>query len=162
MSIAANTYAYRRHLPHLVRADAMYAVAFCTRNRAILPPGARTLTLASCVYDHEKICWLDCAVVMPDHVHLILMPYEQTTLPKVLARIKGASSYFINRLLNRRESTWQDESFDRIVRSAESLTKKRDYLFNNPVRAGLVTHWQDYPWIWYSGRNGTTGSQPVE
>ncbi|HVE71409.1 MAG TPA: transposase [Thermoanaerobaculia bacterium] len=93
--------------------------------------------------------WIDCVVVMPDHVHLIATPYEMTSITKILERIKGASAHFVNRLLARSGSLWQSESFDRIVRSGDCLDKKRAYIFENPVRKGLVERWQDYPWIWY-------------
>jgi REP element-mobilizing transposase RayT len=88
-------------------------------------------------------------IVMPDHVHLIVMPYENSALAAVLRRMKGASSWFVNRHLATRGTVWQRESFDRIVRSEESLEAKREYLLNNPVRAGLVARWGAYPWFWF-------------
>jgi len=84
---------------------------------------------------------------MPDHAHLIVMPFEET-IETVLGRMKGGSSYFVNRLLHRAGTLWQRESFDRMVRSEENLAKKREYVLNNPVRAGLVKRWEDYPWNW--------------
>jgi len=85
---------------------------------------------------------------MPDHVHLIVMPFEHSSITAVLRRLKGASAWFVNRHLRRKGPLWQQESFDRIVRSEESLDAKRYYLMNNPVRAKLVTRWEDYPWLW--------------
>lgn len=127
MPIGIDTLAYRRDLPHLLRTDATYTVTFCTLDRRILSPGARTLTLASCVYDHGSICWIDSVVVMPDHVHLIVMPYENSNLTSVLRRLKGASAWFVNRHLGRRGKLWQEESFDRIVRSQEKLGAKYSF-----------------------------------
>jgi len=34
------------------------------------------------------------------------------------------------------------------LRSSESLDAKIVYLLENPVRAGLVREWMDYPWLW--------------
>jgi putative transposase len=68
----------------------------------------------------------------------------------ILGRIKGASAYFVNRLLGRKGPLWGEESFERIVRGDEKLYEKRAYLFDNPVRAGLVSRWEEYPWIWYA------------
>jgi putative transposase len=150
MAIGNDTYAYRRRLPHLSKKGRTYYVTFCTKGRRVLPPPARTLILASCVYDHERIAWIDSVIVMPDHGHLIATPYEESSITILLERIKGATVHRVNRLLRRTGSLWQRESFDRIVRSAEYLQRKRDYLFHNPVRAGLVTRWEDYPWIWFS------------
>lgn len=85
---------------------------------------------------------------MPDHVHIILSPLEIFTLPNVMKRLKGASSYHANRVMTRKGPLWQHESFDHILRSSESLTEKMEYVCNNPVRAGIVASWQDYPWTW--------------
>jgi len=156
--VGIDTYAYRGRLPHLSKADKTYFVTFCTRLRETLSPDARDIVLASCIYDHEKLHWLDCAVVMPDHVHLIVTPFAELAIATILQRIKSASAYRVNRLLGRRSSLWQRESFDRILRSDENLYAKREYIFNNPVRAGLVERWEDYPWIWYPEKSGAAGS----
>ena len=149
MPVGIDTYAYRGRLPHLNKADKTYFVTFCTRSRETLPPAARDIVLSSCIHDHEKLCWLDCVVDMPDHVHLIVTPYDGLLLATVLNQIKSASVHRINRSMGRSGSLWQRESFDRILRSDENLYAKREYIFNNPVRAGLVARWEDYPWIWY-------------
>ncbi|MCX5891115.1 MAG: hypothetical protein NTY36_16960 [Deltaproteobacteria bacterium] len=43
---------------------------------------------------------------------------------------------------------WLYESFDRILRTDESLHQKVEYICQNPVRKGLVTCEDDYPWLW--------------
>lgn len=43
---------------------------------------------------------------------------------------------------------WQDESFDHVVRSEESLLSRADYICMNPVRRGLVRKPEDYKWLW--------------
>ena len=62
--------------------------------------------------------------------------------------LKGASAYHVNRLFGRSGPLWQQESFDRIIRTTENLEKKAEYICNNPVRAGLVESLEDYRWIW--------------
>jgi REP element-mobilizing transposase RayT len=126
----------------------MYFVTFCTRDRLFLPSAARDEVFVSCIHDHHVFCWMDRFVVMPDHVHLIVAPYENSTLDLVIGRIKSASSYRINRLLKRSGALWQRDSFDHLIRHDESLTEKREYIANNPVRAGLVKDWRDYKWFW--------------
>lgn len=93
---------------------------------------------------------MDSVVVMPDHVHLLVAPYDAYTLDRVIGRIKSASSYRINRMLERTGPLWQRDSFDHIIRHDESLYEKRDYIANNPVRAGLVSDWREYKWFWRS------------
>jgi REP element-mobilizing transposase RayT len=110
--------------------------------------------LGCCKRDHEARAIVHGVVVMPDHVHLALTPLvdetrqEQWTLAALMQGIKGASSHAINKALNRRGKVWQIESFDHILRSSEDLNSKLIYIFENPVRAGLVKSPRDYPWLW--------------
>ncbi len=97
---------------------------------------------------------LRVAVVMPDHVHMIFTPLiarqamEVCSLAEIMDAIKGSSAHKINRALGRKGRVWQAESFDHVLRSSESLDAKIEYLLENPVRAGLVRQWQEYPWLW--------------
>ena len=43
---------------------------------------------------------------------------------------------------------WQEESFDHVLRSSESLDAKIDYVLQNAVRKGLVRIAREYPWSW--------------
>ena len=148
MPVGIDTTAHRRKLPHLTKAERMYFVTFSTIGRRLLPAAARTIALQWAIRDHGRLCWVDCATVMPDHVHLIVTPFERNDLSAILRRIKGASARFINKNLNRSGPLWLAESFDRMTRNADVLEKKRFYIFENPVRAGLVEAWHEYPWSW--------------
>ncbi|MGH9508843.1 MAG: REP-associated tyrosine transposase [Terriglobales bacterium] len=145
---------YRRNLPHLQRDAKPHFISFVTYHRWQMPGWARSIVLACCVHDHESRYQLHAAVVMPDHVHLILTPLISKeraaviTLAEIMSGIKGTSSHQINRRLERRGKVWQEESFDRVLRSSEKLDEKTGYILNNPVRKGLVTKPEDYPWLW--------------
>ena len=146
--IGFDTHATRRHLPHLQRQGKTYFVTVGTINYEILPPAARTIALETCTRDHEVTCWIHKMVVMPEHMHLILTPYDEWSLSDVMQRMKGVSAHLINRAIGRRGSLWLNESFDHILRSDESLTKKMEYVAQNPVRRGLVERPEDYVWLW--------------
>ncbi len=45
-----------------------------------------------------------------------------------------------------RRSHWQKGLFDHILRSAESCEEKWHYVRENPVRANLVSNWEDWPY----------------
>ena len=80
---------------------------------------------------------------MPDHVHLLLTSLRDEAgwpygLPAILKLIKGASARSINKLLGSGGPVWQEESFDHVLRSQESLAEKLEYIRQNPVRRGLV------------------------
>ena len=97
---------------------------------------------------------LRIAVVMPDHVHMIFTPLvdrqamEIYSLAEIMDAIKGASAHGVNKILGRKGRVWQTESFDHVLRSSENLDAKIIYLSENPVRAGLVEEWTEYPWLW--------------
>jgi putative transposase len=145
---------YRRKLPHLQRDDKRHFVTFCTFHRWILPNAARFVALQCCLHDNDIKYFLHVAVIMPDHVHLIFTPLAHAekraiySLAEIMGGIKGASAQLINRELDRRGRVWQIESFDRVLRSSESLDAKVGYIVGNPVRAGLVARSEDYAWTW--------------
>jgi len=65
---------------------------------------------------------------------------------------KPTGLYFItfclNKLLRTSGPVWQEESFDHVLRSQESLEGKVEYIRQNPVRRGLAQNPKDYPWLW--------------
>jgi REP element-mobilizing transposase RayT len=90
---------------------------------------------------------------MPDHVHLLLTPSRDQEgdtfgITQIMNAIKGASSHAINGALSRRGAVWQQEWFDRMLRSDEGIRQKSQYICENPVRAGLVRSVDHYRWVW--------------
>jgi len=90
---------------------------------------------------------------MPDHVHLIFTPLRSSSgctfhLPDIMRSIKGRAARKVNLLLSRCGPVWQDECFDHVLRSNESLAEKIEYVCQNPVRGGLVEQAKNYPWLW--------------
>jgi hypothetical protein len=73
---------------------------------------------------------------------------EVVSLARITKAIKGASAHLINRRLQRFGTVWQEESFDRVLRSSEKLGEKVQYILNNPVRKGIVSLPSEYPWLW--------------
>jgi len=90
---------------------------------------------------------------MPDHCHLLLTPLRKSdgwyySLPEIMHAVKGASARRINVLLGRSGAVWQEEFFDYVLRSNESLAEKVEYVCQNPVRAELVKSANEYSWLW--------------
>jgi len=146
-------YCYRRTLPHILKDNRPVFVTFGTFKRWELPAKARQLVLECCLREHTMSIDLYAVVVMPTHAHLLFTPLRNAegwlvSLPEVMRLIKGRSAHFINRLLNRPGPVWQEESFDHVLRSNESLSEKVNYICQNPVRAGLVGGEKDYRWLW--------------
>ena len=146
-------YEYRRRLPHCQKGDHPLFVTFTTDRRWQLPPAARDIMLECCVRENGCKFDLHAAVVMPDHVHLIYSPLRRDdgwsyTLPEIMKAIKGRSARLINVALKRSGPVWQEEFFDHVLRSNDSLVDRVDYVCQNPVRAGLVKTEAGYSWIW--------------
>jgi REP element-mobilizing transposase RayT len=144
---------YRRNLPHIQLDDKPIFVTFTTYQRWELPESVRDLVLKHCLYDHGKKLVVHGIVVMPDHVHMVISPMRDTYgeifgLAEIMHGIKGASAHSINKVLDRKGRVWQDESFDHVLRSDERIHSKVIYLCENPIRKGLVSCIDDYPWLW--------------
>jgi putative transposase len=146
---------YRRNLPHLQRDNKFHFLTFCTYQRRILPNWARDLVLQACVKADGATVDLRVVVVMPDHVHVLFVPLvdatknEVTPLARITKAMKGASAHLINRRSGRVGPVWQEESFDRVLRSSEKVDEKIAYILENPRRKGLASDWREYPWLWY-------------
>jgi REP element-mobilizing transposase RayT len=151
--ILERKYEYHRKLPHYQKAGRPLFVTFCKGNRIAFAPEARDAILQHCSHDHGKRYELHAAVVMPDHVHLLLSPLRDEkgwpySLPTILKALKGTSARSVNKLSGANGTVWQGESFDHVLRSQESFAKKLEYLRQNPVRRGLVKKPEDYKWLW--------------
>jgi putative transposase len=84
-------------------------------------------------------------VVMPNHVHSLLLPLVSPS--KLLQSVKAFSAREANRILGRSgEPFWQHESYDHWIRDSEEFEKVRRYIEENPVRAGLVGAAEEYQW----------------
>jgi len=87
---------------------------------------------------------LDEFVLMPDHFHIIVIP-----LSLELAQIIGELKRSITRLVNAssgvgQRSIWLGGYYDVQIGSEKELFTKRQYVWHNPVRAGLVKNPEDY------------------
>lgn len=146
-------YHYRRYLPHYQKDNRALFITYSTWQRWHLPDVAKSLALESCIRANGRKCQLYAAVVMPDHVHLICLPLVDDkgsiSIPEITRTIKSESAHRINMALSRTGRVWQDESFDHVLRGDESLRRKVQYILENPLRAGLVTPPEEYPWLWW-------------
>ena len=79
----------------------------------------------------------------PAPVILLLSPLRDQNgwpfpLVEILQCLKGVTAHRINKLLHMSGPVWEEESFDHVLRSEESLKEKAEYIGQNPVEAGLV------------------------
>jgi putative transposase len=113
-------------------------------------------------------------VIMPEHVHLVVVPPKELKLGFVIGELKRISAKRIHELLFRnngdlikrltvsrngqqRFALWQRRCLDHNCRSDESVWEKIEYCHNNPVTRGLVSKPDDWQWSscrWYLGKQG--------
>lgn len=86
-----------------------------------------------------------CYVVMPDHVHWLIILNEGVSLSRVVQFAKAYSAHHINKRLARRGRVWQAGFHDHALRRAEDLVQVARYVVANPVRAGLCDSIAAYP-----------------
>lgn len=80
--------------------------------------------------------------------NLLLRPAEGArSLRAAMRGWKWQVATEANRLLRRSGSFWQTDWFDRWARTEAEEGRMRDYIRNNPVKAGLAKRWEDYRWV---------------
>jgi len=86
-------------------------------------------------------------LLMPDHVHLFARAgFEAKPLAQWIETWKSLSARRLKPLLGIETSFWQQDSFDRFLRSADNYSMEWDYVNMNPVRRGLCGRPEDWPW----------------
>lgn len=125
-----------------------YYKLFSERTENLLNAGK-----GSCVLKNEKIAKivseallhfnnqryiLDEWVIMPNHVHILLKPFEGYSLPDILHSWKSFTANEINKEIGNKGQLWMHESYDHIVRNEKALQAIRRYIWDNPVKAGIT------------------------
>ncbi len=99
---------------------------------------------------------LFCYCIMPDHLHMLLSLTDdytnrgenknrgKGTLQNWVSAFKRYTSRITNQMFDIKP-LWQKNFYDHIVRKKESLLKIAEYIVDNPVRKGMVSEWEEYP-----------------
>jgi len=93
-------------------------------------------------------------VLMPDHVHLFVRIGRDMALRRWESGLKQCLGKTLVKLGHepatipgaKLTSFWQPGFFDHLLRHSESYAEKWDYVWRNPVRAGLVAKPEDWPY----------------
>jgi putative transposase len=84
------------------------------------------------------------AVIMPDHAHVIVSPVEDRDLS--VGDFAMGFKRLLRKSLGSQGWEWQRGCFDRLLRSDEDFGNKWLYVQENPVRAGFVQRFEDWPY----------------
>ena len=151
----------RKKLPHeralwLRPEDEIFFVTVCCE-----PRGKNQLchsSIARGIFDSVEfrnqngVWYAHLVCLMPDHLHaLISFPYERP--------MKQITSDWKRFLATKLKIEWQRDFFDHRLRKEESYREKADYILANPVRAGLITHPEEWPYFWVAEPQAKTSSE---
>ncbi len=138
------------------QSGAGYFLTICTEEKRI---GLSDSCVADALLTETKAMSADgtwslrCAVVMPDHLHLLIELGVRLPLAKAVQRMKAKTSA----KLRSAELQWARGFFDRKLRPDDELLSLFLYIYLNPYRAGLITSaqsWSSYyccenDWSWF-------------
>jgi len=145
----------RKHPPHFQPIERhntpiIIFVTVCTKDRkSILAEDAADKILRTAW--QTKPAWLvGRYVIMPNHVHFFSAPAELIGTTQRLSLQKWMSfwkSFVARQWPNREQSpVWQRHFWDTQLRRGENYDEKWEYVVQNPVRAGLVSRAEDWPY----------------
>lgn len=85
-------------------------------------------------------------VVMPDHIHLLLTLDQMMSVEKAAQLVKGGFSYRAKKELGYTGEVWQRGFSEVRILDHQSFLKHRDYIDKNPVKAGLASSAEKFPY----------------
>ena len=121
----------------------IYFVTICVENRQCVLANHPAFAAFKTAIDRLRHWRVLAATLMPDHMHVFVAPTQDRDAK--LGNFSAAVKRWMRQELS---ASWnfQPGCFDRLLRSDESLHDKWLYVRENPVRAGLVEHWSDWPY----------------
>jgi len=94
--------------------------------------------------------WLIYAtVVLSTHIHMLMRSQSGCSgqLIEHLSMFKNYTSRMANKTLEKKGRFWSQGDFDHWIRTPEKFESTVRYIVNNPVKAGRVKAWDDWPWV---------------
>ena len=101
--------------------------------------------------------------LMTNHVHLVLEPPDEiAVLGRLMKRLAGRQTRYVNRLEGRRGTLWESRYKSSPIQTDEYLLACCRYVDLNPVRARMVTSPEDYLWSSYRMKAGLDRSSWID
>ena len=126
-----------------------YSLTFCTdhRRRTFVNSDVVELVESQILRAaSEKSFAVIAYCFMPDHLHLLAEgKTDDADARRFIGLAKQYSGYYYKKEFN--DGLWQRYGFERVLRSDEGTRDVVRYILQNPVRAGLVTKAEDYPFL---------------
>jgi REP-associated tyrosine transposase len=100
-------------------------------------------------------------VFLPDHWHAMFYPPYPLTISRAMESIKDGATKRINRQRRECGTAFQPRFFDRALRTVREYHEKVNYIHFNPVKAGLASRPEDWPWSSVHDCVGSINDTPV-
>ncbi len=131
------------HTPSWIKGAPIYFVTICTcprgTNQLCHSDKAQAIFGATEHYQSQTRWHAQLMILMPDHLHALLSFPKIESLPLVIRAWK-------HYLSKQHGIIWQRDYFDHRLRNDESHDEKASYIKMNPVRAGLVSSPEKWPY----------------
>lgn len=101
-------------------------------------------TLGSAVTRHSLS--VHAYVLMTNHVHMVVTPRTQTSLPGVMQEVGRTYVRFYNAKYSRTGGLWEGRYRTSVIQDEEYFVTCHRYVELNPIRAGLAQRPEDYRW----------------
>ncbi|MDT8405372.1 REP-associated tyrosine transposase [Sulfuriflexus sp.] len=88
-------------------------------------------------------------VFMHNHIHLLVTPADAESLPRTMQSVGRRYAQYFNRRYHRSGSLWEGRYKVGLVDTEDYLLACYRYIELNPVRAGIVSKPEDYPYSSY-------------
>ena len=99
-------------------------------------------------------------VIMPDHVHLLLTVGSDMTVERVMQFVKGGFSYRLKKEFGYSGEVWQRGFSEVRVQDKQSFLQHREYIAENPVKAGLADSPEEFPYCFtYLAKQEAAGAK---
>ena len=101
-------------------------------------------------FRHNKEYDLVAFCIMSNHYHLVIdtrrLGKINSPLHRIVQSMHANVARKCNTILVRTGTFWHDEYYDHIIRDDAELRRVIEYTLTNPVKAGLVEKWQQWPY----------------
>ena len=88
--------------------------------------------------------------IMPNHVH-VQFEVGDVPMADIVKSWKQFTATHANKVIGQTGAFWQADYWDTYMRDPEHEARTIRYIRNNPVKAGLVKAWQEWPWTFVRG-----------
>ncbi len=137
--------ALRRHRAHLANASYFFTLCAADRRAGLDNPSVATALRHEITAIETSGHWqLRSAVVMPDHLHLLVRLTGELTISRCVARLKSKTKPH----LHFHDLRWQGNFYEHRLRADEPVEPVIRYLHLNPYRDHLVPTSETWPWFW--------------